>query len=69
LNITREREKKKKKKKKVMSKGEVRVTFMRGEKKRHLLEGSQGMSARPSGRSKMKIKVYEEDVRMATVVV
>jgi hypothetical protein len=27
------------------------------------------MSARPSGRSKMKIKVYEEDVRMATVVV
>jgi hypothetical protein len=33
-----------------------------------VLEDAQALPARPSGRSTMKMKMYEEDVRMMTLV-
>jgi len=51
------------------SKGVRRDTFLLGgERYQHFVKSSQVLPARPSGWSSMKMKVYEEDVRMVAVV-
>jgi hypothetical protein len=45
----------------------MRDNFTRGKKEHHLVEGSQASPALPSVRSNMKMKMFEEDIRMVTV--
>ena len=49
------------------SKGIRNDTFLLGGNQR-FVKGSQVFPARPSGWSSMKMKVYEDDVRMVAVV-
>jgi hypothetical protein len=51
-----------------MTKGVKRDTFIWGKKEHHLIESSQASTARPSVRSSMKVKMYEENVKVVTVV-
>jgi hypothetical protein len=51
----------------VKSKWAMRDNFTRGKEEHHLVEGSQASPTLPSVRSNMKMKMYEEDIRMMTV--
>ena len=50
----------------VKSKRIMRDDFKCLKEERHLIDGSQASPARPSVRSNMKMKMYEEDIRMVT---
>jgi hypothetical protein len=62
------RHKDRKRRKQVKSKGVVTDSFTWGKKEHHFVRSSQASPARPSGRSSVKMKMFEEDVRMVTVV-